>query len=55
MSTKPVRNNGGDKIDQMNEIQLGKATYMVHRNFSDDRSVSDLIVDRLLQSRKVYL
>jgi len=52
MSTKPVQNSGGGEINQMNEIKLGEATYMVHRTFSDDRSVSDLIVDRLLQNKK---
>ena len=52
MSTKPVQNSGGGEINQMNEIKLGEATYMVHRTFSDDRSVSELIVDRLLQDKK---
>lgn len=52
MSPKPVQNSGGGEINQMNEIKLGEATYMVHRTFSDDRSVSDLIVDRLLQNKK---
>jgi len=52
MNTKPVQNSGGGEINQMNEIKLGEATYMVHRTFSDDRSVSDLIVDRLLQNKK---
>lgn len=52
MGTKPVQNSGGGEISQMNEIKLGEATYMVHRTFSDDRSVSELIVDRLLQDKK---
>ena len=52
MDSKPVQNSGGGEINQMNEIRLGEATYMVHRTFSDDRSVSDLIVDRLLQDKK---
>ena len=52
MSTKPVQNSGGGEINQMNEIKLGEATYMVHRTISDDRSISDLIVDRLLQDKK---
>ena len=52
MNTKPVQNSGGGEINQMNEIKLGEATYMVHRTFSDDRSISDLIVDRLLQDKK---
>lgn len=52
MGSKPVQNSGGGEINQMNEIKLGEATYMVHRTFSDDRSVSDLIVDRLLQNKK---
>ena len=52
MNTKPVQNSGGGEINQMNEIKLGEATYRVHRTFSDDRSISDLIVDRLLQDKK---
>ena len=52
MDSKPVQNSGGGEINQMNEIKLGEATYMVHRTFSDARSVSDLIVDRLLQDKK---
>ena len=52
MNTKPVQNSGGGEITQMNEIKLGEATYMVHRTFSDDRSVSDLILDLLLQNKK---
>lgn len=52
MSTKPEQNSGGGDITQMNEIKLGEATYMVHRTFSDERSVSDLIVDRLIQNKK---
>lgn len=52
MSTKPVQNSGGGEINQMNEIKLGEVSYMVHRTFSDDRSVSDLIIDRLLQDKK---
>ena len=52
MNTKPVQNSGGGEINQMNEIKLAEATNMVHRTFSDDRSISDLIVDRLLQDKK---
>lgn len=52
MSTKPEQNSGGGDITQMNEIKLGEATYMVYRTFSDERSVSDLIVDRLIQNKK---
>lgn len=52
MSTKPVQNSGGGEINQMNEIKLGEATYTIHRTFSDERSVSDLILDKLLQSKK---
>ena len=36
----------------MNEIKLGDATYLVHRTFSGDRTVSDLIVDRLVHGKK---
>lgn len=52
MAPKLENTIGGGEINQMNEIKLGEATYMVHRTFSDDRSVSDLIVDRLLQDKK---
>ena len=52
MGPKLENTIGGGEINQMNEIKLGEATYMVHRTFSDDRSVSDLIVDRLLQDKK---
>ena len=52
MDPKLENTIGGGEINQMNEIKLGEATYMVHRTFSDDRSVSDLIVDRLLQDKK---
>ena len=52
MATETVQNSGGGEATQMNEIKLGDATYLVHRTFSDDRSVSDLILDRLLQNKK---
>ena len=48
----PAQNSGGGEINRMNEIKLGEATYTICRIFSEDRSVSDLIVDRLLQCRK---
>ena len=36
----------------MNEIKLGDATYLVHRTFCEGRTVSDLIVDRLVHEKK---
>lgn len=36
----------------MNEIKLGKATYQVRRSFSEDCSLSDLIVARLIREKE---
>ena len=52
MATETVQNSGGGEATQMNEIKLGDATYLVHRTFSGDRTVSDLIVDRLKKKKK---
>ena len=52
MATETVQNSGGGEVTQMNEIKLGDATYLVHRTFSGDRTVSDLIVDRLEKEKK---
>ncbi len=52
MATETVQNSGGGEVTQMNEIKLGDATYLVHRTFSGDRTVSDLIVDRLVHEKK---
>ena len=52
MATETVQNSGGGEATQMNEIKLGDATYLVHRTFSGDRTVSDLIVDRLVHEKK---
>lgn len=52
MNAKSEQNSGGGDMNQMNEIKLGEATYMIHRTFSEERSVSDLIVDCLLKSKK---
>lgn len=52
MTTESVQNSGGGEATQMNEIKLGDATYLVHRTFSGDRTVSDLIVDRLVHKKK---
>ena len=52
MATEIVQNSGGGEATQMNEIKLGDATYLVHRTFSGDRTVSDLIVYRLDQKKK---
>ena len=52
IATEPAQNSGGGEVTQMNEIKLGDATYLVHRTFSEDRTVSDLIVDRLVHGKK---
>ena len=52
MTTETVQNSGGGEATQMNEIKLGDATYLVHRTFSGDRTVSDIIVDRLVNEKK---
>ena len=52
MATEIVQNSGGGEATQMNESKLGDATYLVHRTFSGDRTVSDLIVDRLVHEKK---
>ena len=52
MAAETVQNSGGGEASQMNEIKLGDATYLIHRTFSGDRTVSDLIVDRLVHEKK---
>lgn len=52
MAAKHAQNTGGGENIRMIEIKLGEATYMVYRSFAEDRSVSDLIVDRLLKEKK---
>lgn len=52
MATETVQNSGGGEVTQMNEIKLGDATYLVHRTFCEGRTVSDLIVDRLVHEKK---
>ena len=52
MATEIVQNSGGGEATQMNEIKLGDATYLVHRTFSGDRTVSGLIVGRLVHEKK---
>ena len=37
--------------NQMSEIKLGEATYIVHRSYSDTQSVPDLIISRLLKEK----
>ena len=52
MATETVQNSGGGEATQMNDIKLSDATYLVHRTFSGARTVSDLIVDRLVHEKK---
>lgn len=52
IATEPAQNSAGGEATQMNEIKLGDATYLVHRTFSGDQTVSDLIVDRLVHEKK---
>ena len=35
----------------MSEIKLCEATYIVHRSYSDNQSVPDLIINRLLKDK----
>ena len=37
--------------NQMSEIKLGEATYVVHQSYSDTQSVPDLIINRLLKEK----
>ena len=37
--------------NQMSEIKLCEATYIVHRSYSDTQSVPDLIINRLLKDK----
>ena len=42
---------GGGEKNQMSEIKLGEATYIVHRFYSNTQSVPDLIISRLLKEK----
>lgn len=46
-------NTTGDRgTKDMKEITINGATYLVSRHFSEDRSVTDIIADRLVAERK---
>ena len=49
MDLKLENTIGGGEENQMSEIKLGEATYIVHRSYSDIQSVPDLIINRLLK------
>lgn len=51
MDQKLENTIGGGEENQMSEIKLGEATYIVHRSYSDTQSVPDLIINRLLKER----
>lgn len=49
---KKEQNTSGGDVHSMNEIKLGAATYVVYRSFAEGRSISELIVDRILREKK---
>ena len=51
MDLKLENTIGGGEENQMSEIKLGEATYIVHRSYSDTQSVPDLIINRLLKEK----
>lgn len=51
MDAKLENTIGGGEENQMSEIKLGEATYIVHRSYSDIQSVPDLIINRLLKDK----
>ena len=51
MNPKLENTTGGGDENQMSEIKLGEATYVVHRSYSDTQSVPDLIINRLLKDK----
>ena len=51
MDLKLENTIGGGEENQMSEIKLGEATYIVHRSYSDTQSVPDLIISRLLKDK----
>ena len=51
MDPKLENTIGGGEENQMSEIKLGEATYVVHRSYSDSQSVPDLIINRLLKDK----
>lgn len=51
MDAKLENTIGGGEENQMSEIKLGEATYIVHRSYSGIQSVPDLIINRLLKDK----
>ena len=51
MDAKLENTIGGGEENQMSEIKLCEATYIVHRSYSDIQSVPDLIINRLLKDK----
>ena len=51
MDPKLENTIGGGEENQMSEIKLGEATYIVQRSYSDTQSVPDLIINRLLKEK----
>ena len=51
MDPKLENTIGGGEENQMSEIKLCEATYIVHRSYSDIQSVPDLIINRLLKDK----
>ena len=49
---KKEQNTSGGEIESMNEIQLGGGPYVVYRSFSEEHTVPDLIVNRILREKK---
>ena len=51
MNPKLENTTGGGDENQMSEIKLCEATYIVYRSYSDIQSVPDLIINRLLKEK----
>ena len=51
MNPKLENTTGGGDENQMSEIKLGEATYVVHWSYPDTHSVPDLIINRLLKEK----
>ena len=49
MNSKLENTICGGEANQMSEINLGEATYVIHRYYSESHSLSDLIINRLLK------
>ncbi len=52
MDTEFEHTKGRGGPESMNEITINGATYLIRRHFAEDRSVSDIITDRLVAERK---